>query len=146
MSAIAEPESQVLSNKKTKKRVRFSYSDEIKAKAVELYNQGVPVVKISNELKIKAACAIYTWIRKASEKSNASKSKKKLHPTVSEVISAITKNRKGEEAYSLASDFGISANTENRETNNPVELKFCPCCGTNIKAVMIALQTCQEMR
>lgn len=146
MSIIAEPESQVLSNKKTKKRIRLFYSDEIKAKAVELYNQGVPVVKIKNELKIKSVCVIYIWIRKALEKSDAPESKKKLHPAVSKVISAITKERKGGEVYSLASDFGISANAEKEETDNSVELKFCPCCGTNIKAVMIALQTCQEMR
>lgn len=144
MSAIAvQEESQELS--KSKKQRKSLYSDKVKAKAVKLYNQGVSVIKISEKLKLKAP-SVYSWIQAARKASAHKSNENEVHPAVHKVINSIRKEQAGGEAHSLASDFGINENAENREAINPVELKFCPCCGTNIKAVMIALQTCQEIK
>lgn len=123
------------------------YSDKTKAKAVKLYKQGMSVVKIVEKMKLKVP-TVYNWIRLAAEKEagNKSNNKNKIHPDVSKVIEDINNEQAGGEMHSLASDFGISANAESRETSTPVELKFCPCCGTNIKAILIALQACKELR
>lgn len=130
-----------------KRNLRPTYSDELKGEAVELYNKGIPATTIADKLKVTNQ-SIYTWIRQAAQKTavNKSNNKSKTHPTVSKAMEDIRTAHNSGETHSLASDFGISENAENRETSTPVEIKFCPCCGTNIKAVMIALQTCQELR
>jgi DNA-binding transcriptional ArsR family regulator len=68
---------------------------------------------------------IYAWINALNESEKTDKPKKSA--TV-------------EKANSIAKDFGVS-----REVSSSVDLKFCPCCGTNIKAVRIALETCQQI-
>lgn len=130
-----------------KRNLRPLYSDESKVEAVKMYNKGIPVTTIADKLKVSSH-SIYAWIRQAAQKTNGNKSKNKskMHPTVSKAMEDIRNEHNSGETHSLASDFGISENAENRETSTPVEIKFCPCCGTNIKAVMIALQTCQELR
>ena len=117
---------------------------EVRAQAVAMYNENVKVEDIAKNFGV-STFTIYSWIKSTKNKKKF-KSKNKMHPAVSKVIEDIRNEQSSGETYSLASDFGISANTDTRETGTPVELKFCPCCGTNIKAVLIALQACKELR
>lgn len=123
---------------------RRGLPQEVRAQAVAMYNGNVKVEDIAKNFGV-STFTIYSWIKSTKNKKKF-KSKNKIHPAVSKVIEDIRNEQAGGETHSLASDFGISANAESRETSTPVELKFCPCCGTNIKAVLIALQACKELR
>lgn len=124
-------------NRIKRKRSYWAATDT-KAKVFELHAQGVSVAQIAKKLKLKVP-SIYSWLKKAKLEGNR-------HPYVSKVIEDIKNEQRGGASHSLASDFNIDANLNTRETSNSIEINFCPCCGTNIKAVLIALQACKELR
>lgn len=157
MTTVEEPKAKSLISDEqkaklvSKKKNANFWPLDMRMKAVELYKQGYSVREIAKELKISIP-AIYVWINKAGlafhgkKRAKSKRAKRnKLHPSVSKVINDIRKEQSDVETHSLASDFGISANTD-KETDSAIELKYCPCCGTNIKAVLVALQTCKELR
>jgi transposase-like protein len=148
MTATAE-----INNKKNTRRTNSPYPADFVAEVVEYFKKGHSTAKTSKKFNICTA-TVLNWAHKNGAtirrrgRPVASETKNKIHPTVSKVIKAINNERAGGEAYSLASDFGISEKAESREPSAPAELNlsYCPCCGTNIKAVMIALQTVKEMK
>jgi transposase-like protein len=125
--------------------LRDKYSLETKMEAIRAYKKDERVVEISKRLNVPVQ-SIYTWIKKYNTNPKKFMQKRaKVAPAalVSSVIEDIKSGRTGEHTRSFAEDFGVSPSSSH---SSNVELKFCPCCGTNIKAVRIALETFQEIK
>lgn len=124
-------------------RRRATHSLETKMQAVDAYKEGEVVSSIGNRLKVNP-CVIYNWINKFNRDGGFKRSggSKEPEAMAAAVIADIKSGRAVGSACSLAEDFGVASHTTN---NSNTEVKFCPCCGTNIQAVRIALQTCQEV-
>lgn len=125
---------------------RRTHSLEMKMQALDAYKDGEVVSSIGNRFKINP-CVIYNWIKKYNRDGGFSRigGDKKPEAAVAAVIADIKAGRTKESASSrsLAEDFGVANPAAN---NSNIEVKFCPCCGTNVQAVRIALETCQEIQ
>jgi transposase-like protein len=131
---------------------RNNYSAVFMRKVVDAYNNGTPVGTLSVDFGVPAA-SIYNWIRvsnngkpqKRGRKPGVPNSRKPSIPNslVQRVMQDIEHEYDTEQSHSLATDFTANPAISKPEANT--ELNFCPCCGTNIKAVRVALETCQEM-
>lgn len=142
-----------MAHKKVSNRSYTNHSEEVKAKAIAFYKDKWKSADIEKALGVKVP-TMYGWFRKAGlipGRQTALNSKRKIktkvnkfHPIVYEVMRDIENERKKEfSSFSLESDFSIPQVTDIKESKSNVELKFCPCCGTNIRAVLLALQTCK---
>ncbi len=124
---------------------RKTFSLETKLEAVKAYKKGESVASIAKRIDSKGI-NIYQWVaqHRANPKIFINKVKNKnREKLVTKVVEDIRAGKTGEHSRSLVEDFGFNQEASN---NSNVELKFCPCCGTNIKAVQIALETCQEIK
>lgn len=140
-------ETQQVANKTVSKRGTHirKFSLEIMMQAINAYKNGARVLEISNRLNISPD-RIYNWTRSYNkDPKKFAKRYGKVAPTdlVTKVVEDIRAGKTGAHSRSFAEDFGISQEPSH---NSNIELKFCPCCGTNIKAVRIALETCQEIK
>jgi hypothetical protein len=140
-------ETQQVANKKVSKRGTHirKFSLEIMMQAINAYKNGERVMEISNRLNISPD-HIYNWTKSYNnDPKKFAKRYGKVDTTdlVTKVVDDIRAGKTGAHSRSFAEDFGISQEPSH---NSNIELKFCPCCGTNIKAVRIALETCQEIK
>jgi transposase-like protein len=140
-------ETQQVANIAVSKRAanKRKFSLEVKMEAINAYKKGERMMNITKRLNTTPA-SIYNWIKSYKrDPQNFAKSHSKVNPTdlVNKVVEDIRAGKKGAHSRSFAEDFGISQEPPH---NSNIELKFCPCCGTNIKAVRIALETCQEIK
>lgn len=142
-SETAENEKTHMSNSTKKKDRRgIKYDDATISKVVLAYNNGRSVRALSEEYGIHTL-TIYKWLNgKVRGRKNANAEANAAF--VEKVIKDINNSEDTAHSNSLAVDFGIGLDESNNSTSK-VELNFCPCCGTNIKAVRIALETCQEL-
>lgn len=132
-------------SKKGKGKSWFEVNLKTKMEAINAYKKGERVADISARLNIKTN-RIYSWIKSHSlNPEKFAKRQRNINTTdlVTKVVEDIRAGKKVAHSRSFAEDFGLSQESSN---NSNVELKFCPCCGTNIKAVQIALETCQEIK
>ena len=140
-------ETQQVANKTVAKRAthRRKFSLETMMEAINAYKKGERVLEISDRLNTRPD-RIYNWIKIYNkDPKKFAKRHGKVAPTdlVTKVVEDIRAGKTGAHSRSFAEDFGISQDPSH---NSNIELKFCPCCGTNIKAVRIALETCQEIK
>ena len=130
---------------------RRKISLETKMEAIHAYQRGERVTEIAERFN-SAPISIYYWIK--SYKLNPEGFVKRhgnlktddttaTTDLVAKVVEDIRAGKTVEHSRSFAEDFGFSQEPSH---NSNIELKFCPCCGTNIKAVRIALETCQEIK
>jgi transposase-like protein len=130
---------------------RRKISLETKMEAIHAYQRGERVSEIANRLN-GCPISIYNWIK--SYKFNPEGFVKRhgnlktddttaTTDLVAKVVEDIRAGKTVEHSRSFAEDFGFGQEPSH---NSNIELKFCPCCGTNIKAVRIALETCQEIK
>lgn len=142
-SEISEPEKQqMLTATKTKDRRGIKYDAATINKVVLAYHNGRSVRALSEEYGIHVL-TIYKWLNgKVRSRKNANAEANAAF--VEKVIKDINNSKDPAHSNSLAVDFGIGSDESNNSASK-VELNFCPCCGTNIKAVRIALETCQEI-
>jgi transposase-like protein len=124
-------------------RRRRTHSLETKMQVIDACKKGEAVSAIGSRLNLNP-CVIYNWINKFSRDGSFTSSggNKEPEAMVAAVIDDIKSGRTRERAFSLADDFGVSSAASN---NSNIEVKFCPCCGTNMQAVRVALQTYQEV-
>lgn len=132
---------------KVKKRKRTYLSTRLEA--VKAYREGEAASKIAERIGVSEA-AVYLWINKYKSKSkrffdtflNSNNNDKLTTRTVDTPAPAVEENY-----HSLAEDFGL-LQFDNNKTDNAdnTELNFCPHCGTDIKAVRIALETCKSIK
>lgn len=124
---------------------RRKISLETKMEAIHAYQKGERVMEISDRINARPS-RIYTWIKSYNmDPKKFAKRHSKVTATdlVAKVVEDIRAGKTVEHSRSFAEDFGFSQEPSH---NSNIELKFCPCCGTNIKAVRIALETCQEIK
>ena len=150
---------QQVANKTVSRRAanRRKISLETKMEAIHAYQRGERVSEIANRLN-GCPISIYNWIksykfdperfikRHGSLKTNDTTDATDTTATtdlVAKVVEDIRAGKTVEHSRSFAEDFGFSQEPSH---NSNIELKFCPCCGTNIKAVRIALETCKEIK
>ena len=140
-------ETQQVANKPVSKRAsnRRKISLETMMEAINAYKKGERVMEISERLNARPS-RIYNWIKSYNrDPKKFAKRHVKVAATdlVTKVVEDIRTGKTGAHSRSFAEDFGISQESSH---NSNIELRFCPCCGTNIKAVRIALETCQEIK
>lgn len=140
-------ETQQVANKTVSKRAanRRKISLEIMLAAINAYRKGERVMEISARLNARPS-RIYNWIKIYNmdpKKFIKRHSKVVTTDLAAKVVEDIRAGKTVEHSRSFAEDFGFSQEPSH---NSNIELKFCPCCGTNIKAVRIALETCQEIK
>lgn len=125
-------------------RRRATHSLETKMQALDAYKEGETVSSIGKRLKTNP-CVIYNWINKFNRDGGFKRSggSKEPEAMVAAVIADIKSGRTRDSTRSLAEDFGVSSPDAD---NSNIEVKFCPCCGTNMQAVRIALETCHEIQ
>lgn len=109
---------------KTVRKKSNRYDIDTQVEVLTAHAKGELVSSIAKRFGMHPS-TIYAWIHAFNESEKTDKPKKSA-PV--------------EKANSIAKDFGVS-----REVSSSADLKFCPCCGTNIKAVRIALETCQQL-
>jgi transposase-like protein len=122
---------------------RITYKPAAKLQVVKAHKKGESVSSISQRLKLNKSI-IYNWINKYKGGGKAALSRTKKAPGVTSVtmIDNTKPGRAGAQTFSLAEDFGLDSPASN---NSNIEVKFCPCCGTNVQAVRIALETYQTI-
>jgi transposase-like protein len=122
---------------------RIMYKPEAKLQVVKAHKKGEAVSSISQRLKLNKSI-IYSWIKKYKGGGKAALSRTKKAPggAAVTVVDNIKASRTGAQTFSLAEDFGLDSPISN---NSNIEVKFCPCCGTNVQAVRIALETYQTI-
>jgi transposase-like protein len=149
-------ETQQVENKKVSKRGTHSrkFSLETKIEAIHAYKKGNSITEIAGRFN-GSSNSIYNWIRSykldpeafvkrhGNLKTNDTTATTATTDLVTKVVEDIRAGKTGAHSRSFAEDFGISQEPSH---NSNIELKFCPCCGTNIKAVRIALETYQEIK
>lgn len=139
-------ETQQVANKPVSKRTanRRKISLEIMMEAINAYKKGERVMEISDRINARPS-SIYNWIKSYNrDPKKFAKRHSKVTTTdlVTKVVEDIRAGKTGVHSRSFAEDLGISQEPSH---NSNIELKFCPCCGTNIKAVRIALETYQKI-
>jgi transposase-like protein len=127
-----------------RKHNMLKYDDAFRATVVSAYQDGAAVSAISKKYGVHIA-TIYNWLRAANARESDTDSKKSddRAALLARVIDDIKNGRTTEQSRSLSADFGVTTVNDKPAANT--ELNFCPCCGTNIKAVRVALETVQEL-
>lgn len=111
-----------------KKQSRTSHPDNLKQDVIKsVIEDGVTPSDAASKFNIKIA-TVYSWLQKVDKWKN------------------INKNRRGKRTTdSIADSIGVSKGSRKAKNvsyvNNSSNVNFCPCCGTNIQAVVIALET-----
>lgn len=111
-----------------KKQSRIAHSADLKQDVIKsVIEDGVTPSDAAYKFNIKIA-TVYSWLQKVDKWKN------------------INKNRRGKRATtSIADSIGVSKGIRKTKnvsySNNSSNVNFCPCCGTNIQAVVVALET-----
>lgn len=132
-------------NKKAQNRKqRHRCTSQEKLEIINKYKKGEAASEISKIFNVSVS-TIYKWFNDYTlDPKGFVRNNKKTKATLPAF--SVTDNivsDKNEHTRSLLDDF-IETPEPSYNSNN--ELKFCPCCGTNIKAVRIALETYQEIK
>ena len=142
---------ETITSNHTKRIKGHPYPAEFRQRVIADVKQGTLVPDAAQKYGVHFS-TIYAWLKEAGvewtrgkggRKSGQSTKNSANQALVHKVISDIQKGKMREETRSLADDFNV---TSAGKTQPDVELNYCPCCGTNIKAVRIAMETCQEAK